>query len=150
MSNAFDFQVLRRFPDLEADNLVAVDATDRLVLAAAGAEIRAAASDRVVVVGDRYGAMTLGAMALHGAEDVRVHQDPITGEQALAGNASRGADGRVPSPLRWAANKLPGQRWSWVRCPDTSTPCVRGRAQAGRSPWGTQTSRCSSAAASST
>jgi len=36
VSNVFDFQVLRRFPDLEADNLVAVDATDRLVLAEAG------------------------------------------------------------------------------------------------------------------
>ena len=89
MSNAFNFQVLRRFPDVEADNLVAVDATDRLVLAAAGAEIRAAASDRVVVVGDRYGAMTLGAIALHGAQGVRVHQDSIIGEQALAHNAIR-------------------------------------------------------------
>lgn len=89
MSNAFDLQVLRRFPDLEADNLVAVDATDRLVLAGSGAAIEAAGAGRVVVVGDRYGAMTLGAMALHGAEDVRVHQDPITGEQALALNATR-------------------------------------------------------------
>jgi len=88
MSNAF-FQILRRFPDAEGDNLVAVDATDRLVLAEAGAAIQAAAPGRVVVVGDRYGAMTLGAMALHGAEDVRVHQDPITGEQALAHNAIR-------------------------------------------------------------
>lgn len=89
VSNDFDFQVLRRFPDLEADNLVAVDATDRLVLAEAGAAIGAAATGRVVVVGDRYGAMTLGAIALHGAQDVRVHQDPITGEQALAHNAIR-------------------------------------------------------------
>jgi 16S rRNA (guanine1207-N2)-methyltransferase len=89
MSNAFDLQVLRRFPDLEADNLVAVDATDRLVLSGSGAAIEAAGPGRVAVVGDRYGAMTLGAMALHGAEDVRVHQDPITGEQALALNATR-------------------------------------------------------------
>ena len=89
VSNDFDFQVLRRFPDLEAANLVAVDATDRLVLAEAGAAIGAAATGRVVVVGDRYGAMTLGAIALHGAQDVRVHQDPITGEKALAHNAIR-------------------------------------------------------------
>jgi len=89
VNNAFDFQVLRRFPDLEADNLVAVDATDRLVLAEAGPAIEAAPAGCVVVVGDRYGAMTLGAMALHGAQDVRVHQDPITGEQALAHNAIR-------------------------------------------------------------
>ena len=89
MSNAFDFQVLSRFPDVEADNLVAVDAADRLVLAEASAAIEAAGPGRVVVVGDRYGAMTLGAIALHGAEAVRVHQDPITGEQALAHNATR-------------------------------------------------------------
>jgi 16S rRNA (guanine1207-N2)-methyltransferase len=89
MSNTFDFQVLRRFPDVEADNLVAVDATDRLVLAEVGAAVRAAATGGVVVVGDRYGALTLGAMALHGAQDVRVHQDAITGEQALAHNAIR-------------------------------------------------------------
>jgi 16S rRNA (guanine1207-N2)-methyltransferase len=89
MSNTFDFQVLQRFPDVEAGNLVAVDATDRLVLTGASAAVRAASTGRVVVVGDRYGAMTLGAIALHGAQGVRVHQDPITGEQALAHNAIR-------------------------------------------------------------
>ncbi len=89
MNVPFDFQDLRRFPDLESDNLVAVDATDRLVLAVAGEAIEAAGPGRVVVVGDRYGAMTLGAIALHGADDVRVHQDPITSEQALAHNANR-------------------------------------------------------------
>ena len=89
MRSAFDLQALRRFPDLEADNLVAVDATDRLVLAEASAAIEAAHTGRVVVVGDRYGAMTLGAIALHGAQDVRVHQDLLTGEQALAHNAIR-------------------------------------------------------------
>jgi 16S rRNA (guanine1207-N2)-methyltransferase len=89
MSNAFTFEALRRFPDLEADNLVAVDASDRLVLAQAAAAIEAAPAGRVVVVGDRFGAMTLGAMALHGARGVRVHQDLVTGEQALAHNAER-------------------------------------------------------------
>ncbi len=94
---AFSFEVLRRFPDLEAENLVAVDATDRLVLAEAATALMAtAAADgtgqgpgRVTVVGDRHGAMTLGAMALHGARDVRVHQDSLTGEHALAHNATR-------------------------------------------------------------
>ena len=89
MNNAFDFQVLRRFPDVEGDNLVAVDATDRLVLAEAGPAVEAAAPGQVVVVGDRYGAMTLSAIALHGADGVRVHQDLLTGEQALAHNAVR-------------------------------------------------------------
>lgn len=87
MSSAFDFRSLRRVPDIEADNLVAVDATDRLVLTQAGAAIEVAAPGRVVVVGDRYGAMTLGAIALHGARDVRVHQDLLTGERALANNS---------------------------------------------------------------
>jgi len=89
MNNAFDFQVLRRFPDVEGDNLVAVDATDRLVLAEAGPAVEAAAPGQVVVVGDRYGAMTLSAIALYGADGVRVHQDLLTGEQALAHNAVR-------------------------------------------------------------
>jgi 16S rRNA (guanine1207-N2)-methyltransferase len=89
--HAFSFEVLRRFPDLEADNLVAVDATDRLVLAEACAALKSAGPGQVVVLGDRYGALTLGAIALHGAREVRVHQDPITGEQALALNAIRAA-----------------------------------------------------------
>jgi 16S rRNA (guanine1207-N2)-methyltransferase len=89
MSGDFPFELLRRLPDAERDNLVAVDATDRLVLAEACAAIQAAGPGRVVVVGDRYGAMTLGAMAVHGADQVRVHQDPVTGERALANNARR-------------------------------------------------------------
>jgi len=88
MSNTFSFEALRRFPDLEADNLVAVDATDRLVLAESGPFVEAADAGQVVVVGDRYGAMALGGVALHGARGVRVHQDSLTGEQALARNAA--------------------------------------------------------------
>src|ERR1035437_9487775 len=101
MSNTFSFEVLRRFPDLQADNLVAVDATDRLVLTEAATAIGASAPGQVVVVGDRYGAMTLGALALHGARDVRGHQDPLTGEQALAHNAIRAGvtQGFRPLPL---------------------------------------------------
>ena len=94
MSTPFSFESLRRFPDLEAANLVAVDASDRLVLSEADAAIKAAPAGEVVVIGDRYGALTLGAIALHGALDVRVHQDPVTGERALAHNAGRtGLDG---------------------------------------------------------
>lgn len=101
MSNAFSFDYLRRFPDVEADNLVAVDATDRLVLAEADVLVQNAPAGRVVVVGDRYGALTLGAAALHGARGIRVHQDPISGEQALAHNAIRAglADGFRHLPL---------------------------------------------------
>ncbi|WP_225752614.1 class I SAM-dependent methyltransferase [Actinotalea sp. Marseille-Q4924] len=86
---AFSFDVLRREPDAEAPDLVAVDATDRLLLDEAAQELAAAGPGGVVVVGDRYGALTLGAVALHGAVDVRVHQDELTGELALAANAER-------------------------------------------------------------
>jgi 16S rRNA (guanine1207-N2)-methyltransferase len=89
MSNAFSFESLRRFPDLEADNLVAVDASDRLVLSEASAALEAAPAGGVAVVGDHFGALTLGAMTLGGAREVRVHQDPLSGEQALAHNAAR-------------------------------------------------------------
>ena len=42
----------------------------------------------MAVVDDSYGALTLGAVAA-GARDVRVHQDPLVGELALARNAER-------------------------------------------------------------
>ncbi len=76
---------LRRWPDVEAPNLVAVDATDRLLLDEAADAIRAN-PDGVLVIDDNYGALTLGAIAL-GARGVRVHQDSIVAERALAANA---------------------------------------------------------------
>lgn len=106
MSSIFSFEVLARFPDLQADNLVAVDATDRLVLTEAAAALEAAPPGQVVVVGDRYGAMTLGALALHGAHDVRVHQDLVTGEQALTHNAVRAGDA-APAGLAGGFRQLP-------------------------------------------
>jgi 16S rRNA (guanine1207-N2)-methyltransferase len=92
----FSFDALRRFPDHEAPNLFAVDATDRLLLdeAAAALDGRVPAAGEIVVVGDAYGALTLGALALLGATDVRVHQDAAVGERALSANAERlGVDG---------------------------------------------------------
>jgi 16S rRNA (guanine1207-N2)-methyltransferase len=99
-----------RFPDVEAANLQAWDATDKLLLDTA-ADLFAAGSldpgSRIAVVGDRYGALTLGALspgvlnpdavnpdaAGSGAADrshpVRVHQDLITGERALRHNAAK-------------------------------------------------------------
>ena len=85
--NGFDFDALRRWPDVEADNLFAVDATDRLLLDEAAPALVAAAPGEVAVMGDRYGALTLGAAALFGATGLRVHQDPLSGELALAANA---------------------------------------------------------------
>jgi 16S rRNA (guanine1207-N2)-methyltransferase len=81
--------LLERAPDVEAPELVAVDATDRLLLDTAADLIAAAAPGEVAVVDDGYGALTLGAVALHGARDVRVAQDLLVGELALARNAER-------------------------------------------------------------
>lgn len=71
---------LRRRPDLEANDLVAADASDRLILAAAGDH-----GGDVVVIGDRFGGLTL-PLAASGAT-VRVHQDVLTGERAARCNA---------------------------------------------------------------
>jgi 16S rRNA (guanine1207-N2)-methyltransferase len=103
---------LRRYPDVEAVNLSAVDAADRLILdvaadalAAAGAGMSRSGPEagaernhvgpplmpnghgRVAVIDDGYGALTLGAIVAHDLRGVRVHQDLLTGELALAGNA---------------------------------------------------------------
>jgi 16S rRNA (guanine1207-N2)-methyltransferase len=82
------FAQLSREPDVDAPDLVAVDATDRLLLDEA-ATVLAAHPDAVAVIDDSHGALTLGAVALHGARDVRVHQDLLVGELALAANAER-------------------------------------------------------------
>ncbi len=80
---------LRRYPDVEAANLYAVDAADRLILDVAAVALTeaAAARETVAVIGDGYGALTLGAAATHDLHGIRVHQDLLTGELALAANA---------------------------------------------------------------
>jgi 16S rRNA (guanine1207-N2)-methyltransferase len=83
------FAQLRRAPDVEAPELVAVDATDRLLLDEAAAALALCGPGEVAVVDDAYGALTLGAVALHGATDVRVCQDLLVGERALVRNAER-------------------------------------------------------------
>ncbi|MGY3129305.1 16S rRNA (guanine1207-N2)-methyltransferase [Agrococcus sp. UYP33] len=82
------FAGLRRWPDVEDAALQAHDASDALVLdQAAGGMAQGRMPAEVVVIGDRHGALTLGA--LHdGAEHVRVHQDSIVGERALDANAA--------------------------------------------------------------
>ncbi len=90
----FSFDALRRAPDVEADNLFAVDASDRLILdeAAEALEETAGHPGTVVVIGDNYGALTLGAAAVLDLHGIRVHQDARAGELALAANARRAAD----------------------------------------------------------
>ncbi|WP_442576337.1 class I SAM-dependent methyltransferase [Microbacterium sp. F51-2R] len=82
----FSFDALRRRPDLEGPDLPATDAADRLILDESAAARADVAAGGLVVIGDGYGALTLGSSAA-GATGIRVHQDPLTGEQALAANA---------------------------------------------------------------
>jgi 16S rRNA (guanine1207-N2)-methyltransferase len=79
---------LRRYPDLEAPNLHAVDASDRLILDEAAPAL-AERTSGVVVIGDHHGALTLGAITRHGLSGVRTHQDRLLGERALQANALR-------------------------------------------------------------
>lgn len=82
----FPFDALRRRPDVEAPGLVASDAADRLLLDESAPARAGAAPGEIVVIGDTHGALSL-ASAHDGARDVRVHQDALTGERALAANA---------------------------------------------------------------
>ncbi|SIO00230.1 class I SAM-dependent methyltransferase [Agromyces cerinus] len=91
----FDLGSLRRHPDVEGPGLEASDAADRLILDEATTLIREAGAGEIVVVDDSYGALALAA-ADAGARSVRVHQDLVTGERALAENAARlGLEGEV-------------------------------------------------------
>ncbi|MEL7976802.1 methyltransferase [Isoptericola sp. F-RaC21] len=65
-----------------ADGPVAVDATDRLLLDEAAPLLAGAGPDDVVVLGDRFGALTLGALTL-GPARVRTFTDATTAEAAL-------------------------------------------------------------------
>lgn len=84
----FSLDDLRRWPDIEAPDLVAVDAADRLILDESAAARAALSDGQLVVIDDAYGALTLGSAAA-GARGIRVHQDALTGERALAANAAR-------------------------------------------------------------
>jgi 16S rRNA (guanine1207-N2)-methyltransferase len=80
----FPFTRLRRWPDVEADNLQAYDATDLLLVERALA--LGIAGSEIAVIGDEYGAITL-ALTAAGRDGIRVHQDLATGRRALARNA---------------------------------------------------------------
>lgn len=80
----FPYSRLRRWPDVEADNLQAHDATDLLLVERAlslGID-----GGETVVIGDDYGAITL-ALTAAGLDGIRVHQDLATGRRALERNA---------------------------------------------------------------
>ncbi|MCT1477169.1 class I SAM-dependent methyltransferase [Microbacterium sp. p3-SID336] len=80
----FPYSRLRRWPDVEAENLQAYDATD-LLLVGRARDSGVDGSD-IAVIGDEYGAITL-ALVHAGLRGIRVHQDLATGRRALARNA---------------------------------------------------------------
>ncbi len=86
---SFDYSALRRFPDVEAENLYAHDATDALLVQRAieVAEERGINGGEIAIIGDGYGALTL-PLAAAGFSGLRVHQDLVTGRFALEGNAT--------------------------------------------------------------
>lgn len=112
----FSLDALRRWPDVEGPDLVASDAADRLILDESAADRAGVADGGLVVIGDAYGALTLGA-ADAGARGIRVHQDALTGERALAANAARfGLDGAFVS-LPLDAELVRGARVVLLRLP---------------------------------
>lgn len=84
-----DFADFFRRRDDDAPDLIAIDGTDRFILDEAphvhGDALRQ--PGEVAVVDDRHGVLTLGAITVHGASDVRVVQDSLVGVRALEANA---------------------------------------------------------------
>jgi 16S rRNA (guanine1207-N2)-methyltransferase len=102
---------LTRVPDVEGPGLTAVDGADRLLLAEAFDDLRSSAPTDVVVIDDRYGALTIGSSMLgsytlepHTSTSpppivapgaplpglrVRVHQDWLVSQRALETNVDR-------------------------------------------------------------
>jgi len=113
---SFSFDALRRWPDVEAPDLPAADAADRLLLDESAAAREGLGAGELVVIGDAFGALTLGATDA-GATGIRVHQDSVTGERALAANAARtGIDGAFTT-MGFEAALVRGARVVLVRLP---------------------------------
>ena len=109
------FATLTREPDIGGAELRAWDAADRYLLELAQERFPDAMGGEVAVVDDTHGALALGATAL-GAATVRVHQDSIIGQRALAENARRTGLAR---PSRHPLDELvtPETRLVLVRLP---------------------------------
>ncbi|MFN3865893.1 MAG: class I SAM-dependent methyltransferase [Demequina sp.] len=107
---------LRRWPDVEAPGLVAVDAADRLILDESAALRADASTGSIVVIGDAYGALTLGA-AHEGATGIRAHLDALNGEHALAANAERAGLDQSYRTVTLDADLVRGARIVLLRLP---------------------------------
>lgn len=117
MSVPFPFDDLRRWPDAEGPDLPAVDAADRLILDESEPARASVPRDELVVLGDGYGALALGAAVSSDGGRVRVHQDALNGERALAANAAHtGLEGTFSS-LPLSAELVAGARVVLLRLP---------------------------------
>jgi 16S rRNA (guanine1207-N2)-methyltransferase len=112
----FRFDALRRWPDVESPDLVAVDAADRLLLDESSAARAAVSADEISVIGDEYGALALGAAAASSGV-VRVHQDALTGERALGANAQRVDLGDRYRSMQLTGELVAGARVVLLRLP---------------------------------
>ncbi|WP_307496711.1 class I SAM-dependent methyltransferase [Arthrobacter woluwensis] len=126
---------LSRWPDVEADNLQAFDGADRLLLEHASEQLDRLQAEgihdpEVVVIGDRYGAISLPLLARSteggpaAVSRLRIWQDLATGEAALDANAARlGITGFVrihddeSSPALYGPALLAGARLVLLRLP---------------------------------
>lgn len=79
---------LTREPDIGGAELQAWDVADRYLLDLAVERFPDALFGEVAVVDDTHGALALGATVI-GASTVRVHQDSVIAQRALAANARR-------------------------------------------------------------
>ncbi len=120
----FPYDRLDRWPDPAADTLFAFDATDRLLVDMAAPAIREAASGSVVVMGDRYGALTLAVASLDcaGSRGIRCHQDAYGGRMALQANVESlagqlglvGPNKPVPDSVEAGTSEQELHAASWV------------------------------------
>ena len=118
LAGAFPYERLRRYPDVEAPNLQAWDATD-LLLAERGmadASERRLAGRDIAVIGDNYGALAL-RLAAAGLTEVRVHQDLATGREALSRNAEELGLSELQVPCELDGRLLTGARLVLLQLP---------------------------------
>ncbi|WP_405375282.1 MULTISPECIES: class I SAM-dependent methyltransferase [unclassified Microbacterium] len=114
-STPFPFERLSRRPDAVGPGLEASDAADRLIVDESRAARAAVSAGEIAVIGDTYGALALAA-AHEGGADIRVQQDALVGERALAANAEALGIRDVRSmPLEGSA--VAGARVVLVRLP---------------------------------
>lgn len=119
---SLDLDTLRPFPDSGDAAVRAHDAADRLLLDESAAERAGLRRGEVVVIGDTYGALAL-SVAAEASETgvagdiVRVHQDSLLGERALARNAAATGHAASVASLALDAQLVRGARVVLLRLP---------------------------------